>query len=176
MSDPVGRFIEARVAEEEERAKKAIDAERPGMTWHWVDPTTDEPAVPDPDTDGEYLGPSIQVSLRTIEEFPSKHVGPLPGFAISYADEVPVGVGEHIAYWDPARVLKQCRAHREILRHHTVSARILASGEELPACRICRWGDLAHPWPCPTIRALASNWDDHPDFKQLEEFKVSPMF
>ena len=58
----------------------------------------------------------------------------------------------------PARVLAQCKAYRAIVElHETVSA---APGRRELTCAEC--GSVVHP--CPTLRALASIWADHPDF------------
>jgi hypothetical protein len=72
------------------------------------------------------------------------------------ADQAAAGVTDegyiHIARHDPARVLREVAAKRKILAEH-------AQG----------WG---HPceaytgpeFPCPTLRALAGVWSDHPDY------------
>lgn len=73
------------------------------------------------------------------------------------------GVHEHIANNDPARVLKQVAAMRLVLaeheRHTLSDDRVYCSAcscsFDSPVCD-------AEPWPCPTLRALAAFWSDHP--------------
>jgi hypothetical protein len=89
--------------------------------------------------------------------------------------EIPTIVGEldvhddaaHIARHDPARVLAQCAAYREIVELHRQDEGPIAR----KGCRSCltdRSG-FADEWepdelPCPTLRALASMWAGHPEF------------
>ncbi len=57
------------------------------------------------------------------ERYPPQHVGPLSHFVLPYAEEVPAAAGGHIARWDPARVLAEVAAKREILRQLEFAAR-----------------------------------------------------
>ena len=69
----------------------------------------------------------------------------------------------HIARHDPHRVLAECAAKRRIVELHWESnARgWRAGGAPMPSrCAECR----AVPFPCPTLRALASVYADHPDY------------
>lgn len=61
----------------------------------------------------------------------------------------------HIARWDPARVLAECEAKRRIVERHHAAGR---SG----LCDECH----AQVWPCPTLRALALPYADHPEFRE----------
>jgi len=61
---------------------------------------------------------------------------------------------EHVARHDPARVLRQVQAMREILGEHQQKANI--AGEWCYNC-----GSLT--WPCANVRSAASIWSDHPD-------------
>lgn len=54
---------------------------------------------------------------------------------------------------DPARVLAQCAAMREIVGWHQ---------EILTVCQGC----ATARYPCQTLRALASIWSDHPDWRE----------
>lgn len=83
----------------------------------------------------------------------------------SWGAVVPNEEAEHIACWDPARVLAECEAKRAIVQAHpyaydlgpychTCTPRSEATGEPFT-------GDLA--WPCPTLRALVAPYRDHPD-------------
>ena len=93
-------------------ARSAIQAERPGTHWRWFDDETDEPAG----LDGEYEG---GMSLRTVEQFPARIDGwTLPAFIVQgteIAQPEQAGAFRHIARWDPARVLVECAAKRQIV-------------------------------------------------------------
>ena len=71
---------------------------------------------------------------------------------------------------DPARVLATCKAHRAIVEAHPVSTEY-----EAEYCMTCQWDvdcdapkhdhqNGAGEYPCPTLRALASIYADHPSF------------
>ena len=72
-------------------------------------------------------------------------------------------VAEHIAASDPARVLAECEAMRRIVGEH------LPGGEDGKSyCGCCWLDDLRtwEPYPCPTMRAVASVYADHPDYQE----------
>jgi hypothetical protein len=153
-------FLLARIAEDEEAARAAIDPERPGSHWHWVMDHNDTPVahghLQAAQDDGE------SVSLRTVEEYPSG-VGPLPHFVVQFG-EVHGGGGEHIARWDPARVLAECESKRRIVAEHE-------RGQYLSSyyCECCcttseATGEPHGEWPCLTLRALALPYASHPDY------------
>ena len=61
-----------------------------------------------------------------------------------------------------ARVLREVAAKRAILYIHDAD----------PKCAVCHdggWDWEPEDWPCPTIRALAAVYSDHPDY--LQEWK-----
>lgn len=68
----------------------------------------------------------------------------------------PGEVAEHIARHDPARVLREAGAGRQILALH------VPMWPEDPGSVTCTRCGLA--WPCATLRALAAVHDDHPDY------------
>lgn len=77
--------------------------------------------------------------------------------------------GEHIAYWDPARVLADIAAKRRIVERHGAFAP--RGGSKLMGfwkiCTECGSGEeYQYPtdWPCDTLRLLAALYADHPDF------------
>lgn len=66
---------------------------------------------------------------------------------------------EHFARHDPARVLAECEAKRRIVEAHGPYR--MAS---LGYCSSC--GDVPQvAYPCPTLRALAAIYADHPDYR-----------
>ena len=77
------------------------------------------------------------------------------------------GVLAHITRHDPARVLREVEAGRRVIAAHPI--RPIPNG----TCEACSAPDgfsyLADleefiDWPCPTLRALAAIWRDHPDY------------
>lgn len=61
----------------------------------------------------------------------------------------------------PAHVLAECEAKRRLVELHHEEG---AAGATY--CSSCEDRDRhdGEPWPCPTIRVLASVYADHPDF------------
>ena len=70
------------------------------------------------------------------------------------------------------RVLAECEAKRRIVELHSIR-------EASPSCSQCggytattdgQRGIVHHgyaiPWPCPTLRALALPYADHPDYRE----------
>lgn len=70
------------------------------------------------------------------------------------------------------RLLAVCEAHRRIVELHHPSPEY-----DTQACVLCQWDrDCDSPvfapdddpewlWPCPTLRALAAIYADHPDYR-----------
>lgn len=69
--------------------------------------------------------------------------------------------------WDPARVLAEITAKRAIIDAHPN-----VNDGDCGTCVVGRWGYPTHGgstierWPCPTLRALAATYADHPDFDE----------
>jgi hypothetical protein len=71
--------------------------------------------------------------------------------------------------FDPARVLAQCAAHRAIVEAHPITTEVVGYGHRTHdfGCVTC------HDWDgvtsglgyCPTLRALASVYADHADYR-----------
>lgn len=84
---------------------------------------------------------------------------------------------DHIARQDPARVLRQVEAMRAVVALHVPKV-----GDHLPRQPICAecggstWKPESAdrlapfpwvmPWPCPTLRLIASIWAGHRDYRQ----------
>jgi len=163
-------FLLARIAEDEWWAREASRRDEAyvetGVHWRWEFNDTDVVATIDP-LASEWLGlddeaNGFKMSLRSVEEFPTATVGPLPQFAIGYAEEVPTTIAGHIARHDPARVLAECEAKRRIVERHA---------DETPYCSSGAWEDTTHAEMsgvvCPTLALLASVYADHPDYQEL---------
>ncbi|MCT9092817.1 DUF6221 family protein [Streptomyces sp. ASQP_92] len=70
---------------------------------------------------------------------------------VSYTDSA-----EHIARHNPARVLADIEAKRQILDLH-----VAEPGQHPDFC-----GHDKHELPCPTLRLLALPYADHPDYRE----------
>lgn len=81
--------------------------------------------------------------------------------------------GEHFNRWNPWRVQSACIARRLLVRAHRntgpVVLRVPGRQTELLAatCLTCHDTDgQPAPWPCYTLRILAAEWAQHPDYRQ----------
>ena len=122
-------FLLARIAEDEEDARKAM----PG-------PWTSDGGV--------YAG------------HPTNEV-------VDYAYE---GNADHIARWDPARVLAECEAKRRIVEEHKGSWSCSVcldymDSDEGPGGDSCETV-VMKDWPCPTLRLLSLPYADHPAWRE----------
>jgi hypothetical protein len=80
--------------------------------------------------------------------------------------------GEHFNRWNPWRVQSACLVRRQIVRAHADAGpqvvRVPGATLELrgAVCSTCR-DEQGQPaaWPCYTMRVLASEWADHPDYR-----------
>ncbi|WP_280317280.1 DUF6221 family protein [Nocardia wallacei] len=149
-------FIEARIAEDEQIAQSAIDPERPGTHWCWEDGKRDPLQ---PGNEPEELDTQA-ISLRTVEEYPTRSVGPLPAFILCQVEARLPGGLWHIARHDPERVLRQCAAMRNVVKQY----RLLCP-------RQFNWPEGMLETLELNIRSLASIWSDHPDYRE-EEWRV----
>src|SRR5690349_9251823 len=79
----------------------------------------------------------------------------------------------HFTHWNPWRVLSTCVAKRLIIAAH----RDVGSGLDrradpdralkAHACSTCgQYDEYAIEWPCYTLRVLALDWVDHPEYRQ----------
>ena len=83
-----------------------------------------------------------------------------------FVDEAP---GEHIVRHDPARVLAEVDAKRQIIDEHRITPKDQgAGGAETFGCECCHFdyneGYQGLGW-CPTLRLLALPYADHPDYR-----------
>ena len=72
-------------------------------------------------------------------------------------------VARHINRHDPARVLREVAAKRAILAEHAPQTDGPATG-----CGRCDWDHYVicdNPRGCATLRALATIWSDHADYR-----------
>lgn len=180
-------FLVERVREDARTAQQASarTADGPsvvgGVDWFWSY-GSDTVAVNHPDY--EHVGGEIdfRVSLRSKQEWDVEYADQkLPQFAIPEAEEVQVPVGEHITTFDPKRILKAVAAKRGILVAHMPVFRdvIYTDGEaeqviETEVCGACvphnaavHVFDSSPGGPCKTLRHLATEYDEHPDYRPV---------
>ncbi|MCD7440252.1 DUF6221 family protein [Streptomyces lincolnensis] len=76
------------------------------------------------------------------------------------------GVARHIAEWDPARVLREIDAKRQLLAlHRPVQQRSTGSGGgTIEDCQVC--GHFPAQYPCVTLRLLALPYADRPGYRE----------
>lgn len=78
----------------------------------------------------------------------------------------------HFTRWNPWRVLSTCVAKRLIIAAHRDVGPGLDRRAEVDrslkrrACSTCgQYDEYAIEWPCYTLRVLALDWVDHPDYR-----------
>ena len=89
-------------------------------------------------------------------------------------------VGEHFDRWNPWRVESACIGRRLLVKAHRNAGpavtQIPGKDHELysATCATCgQSGEHPAPWPCYTLRVLALEWANHPDYRP-EWRPVSP--
>ena len=68
----------------------------------------------------------------------------------------------HARCLDPALVLREVEAKRKILADHERVMQDMPWERIPPSINCARCSP--HPWPCPTVLALAAVYSDHPDY------------
>jgi hypothetical protein len=121
-------FLEARIAEDERDANDATGAS-------WV-------VLPGVDVS------MVNIDARLVRDDKWKF-GRLGHIATTSHD---AAYAEHIARWDPARVVAECAAKRAILDQHERAHRV---------CVTCE-----REFPCPTLEIMAAVYSDHPDYDE----------
>jgi hypothetical protein len=145
MTGDLAAFLAARLDEDEAAAQAAASVA--GPDWHHA-------------LDDDGLGYTVRLLSAAGSRLADTHRN----------DEE---IAPHLARYDPARVLLGVAAKRAILAEH-VNAQDL--GAPIPAvCNRCTTDEVqirffspteCLPWPCPTVRALAAVYSDHPDYRQ----------
>lgn len=96
---------------------------------------------------------------------------PLVTEAASYVgDTIDREVADHIARHDPARVLREVEAKRQLIEEHPSALGWDGSQADATVCRTCAenstdGGLNGDPYPCRTLRLLALPYTDHPDYR-----------
>jgi hypothetical protein len=89
-------------------------------------------------------------------------------------------VGEHFDRWNPWRVESACIGRRLLVKAHRTSGPVLTHlpGKDqvlyAATCATCgRSSEHPAPWPCYTLRVLALDWANHPDYRA--EWRPVPL-
>jgi hypothetical protein len=161
--DDLVAFLRARLDEDEQVARSATSG-----PWKWIGDIEARDATLC--RTSPQLGVIIDV-IYALGEYTAGYVVVRPEDA------------DHIAHFDPARVLAEVAAKRRIIELHTIVHRDIGwleddEGEqvemydELPVCGHCvpkhshfRRRDEVPVGPCPTLRLLALPFADHPDYQ-----------
>lgn len=75
------------------------------------------------------------------------------------------GTGVHIARHNPARILAECAAKRAILNIHTDRDGDCSRCSDYAWFAVLDGGDH-ETYPCPTVKAIAAVYSDHPDYRK----------
>jgi hypothetical protein len=162
MTADLSAFLLARVSEDEAVAQTASPG---GWSYGDVDSVA-----------GGTLYDETRTIASLVYEQPADHDGAIVRHLL--APEADAN-GIHIARHDPARVLAQCAALREVVAAHELTPYygLDRHGRWLPSegepkfwyCD-CESGDgmIGRDGPCSTLRALATIWSDHPDYRPEE--------
>lgn len=142
----ITEFLLARIAEDEAAAKAAS----PGG-WQFSGIAS---------VAGGTLYDETRRIVDVVYERPDDHDGSIVRHLLSSEADAN---GLHIARHDPARVLAECEAKRRIMERH--NAQPFFDDPESFYCATCNEG-IGGFHPCPTLRALAAVYADHPDYDQ----------
>jgi len=95
-----------------------------------------------------------------------------PGYRWDQSDHADDADGAHAAHWNPWRVLSSCVAKRLVIAaHRDVGPGLDRRAEpdrslKAHACSTCgQYDEYAIEWPCYTLRVLAIDWVEHPDYR-----------
>ena len=145
-------FLLARIAEDEAVAQAASSG-----PWGF------DPRDEDLGEDGTvWCAESHPDSIKNGMQYASTYVAQTSYDGQSWSVHNSNADGEHIARWDPARVLAECEAKRRIVvdLHRPVT-----DGEGDWFCDMLETGAESN-WPCETIRLLALPYADHSDYRE----------
>ena len=145
-------FLLARIAEDEAWADACE-----GLHWEWRGNELDDLVTPDPAID-EYIDGESVCSLRSVETFPYGSMsGEGPRFLIHSAEDTLATAAGHIARHDPARVLRECEAKRQIIADWASEKR---DGPHHDSASIAVVFALRR-----VLRIMATEYADHPDYR-----------
>jgi len=160
MTGDLAAFLAARLDEDEAAAKRALDTVAGWPQEVWVTPEADE------------LIPSVGVS----EPSPKRYLRLWNDAGRILTDHGWVVHDTAVCVWSEgvaARLLREAAAKRAVMAEHFSTDDL---GAPIPAvCNRCTTDAIqirfispteCLPWPCPTVRALAAVYRNHPDYRQ----------
>jgi hypothetical protein len=181
MTVSIVDFLKARIREDEKWARlvsappSELDPEPvDGVHWDWVVGPDCEPLdIPDPfskEANGMLTETGTIAWLSTVEKY---HLvegdDPAPGIYSDGIHNMEGPTAAHIARHDPARVLREVAAKRAILEDHRIIKADIDTEEFDLGCERCHFNrdeGVAGCGYCPTLKALAAVYGDHPDYDE----------
>ncbi len=158
MSDLVA-FLIARLDEDQAAARRMLDGAEP-QVWPWEVWVT-------PGIRGDVGAWDVAPSVATAEYAPKRYRR-LWGQADSeypHSDDGWLVHESAICVWSEdvaKRALREVEAKRSILADHERVMQDMPWERIPPSINCARCSP--HPWPCPTVLALAAVYSDHPDY------------
>ncbi|MEH0627821.1 DUF6221 family protein [Streptomyces stelliscabiei] len=179
MDEPM-QWLSAQLDEDERIARAASGGTVVGEPGNWRSaPGGDEWETFRTDCDEDEL----LVALRPGLPRPPDVMSGLWGEVVCYrpafedpGDESPLSQFEHAARHDPARVLREVEAKRQLLEPHepTMNPSVDSDLDNLndrstwlPVCSACQ-STIGHPgdWPCLPVRLLLAPYSDRPGYRE----------
>jgi hypothetical protein len=113
-------------------------------------------------------GPWSRMGQRVLDPSPPSDrlgVGMAVGHAAASADFNETA--DHIAAWDPARVLREIDAKRKLANLHRPVRSPQPDGITNLDCSTCGGEEKLSPsWPCPSLRLLAAPYSDRDGYRE----------
>jgi hypothetical protein len=161
MSDDLVAFLRARLTDDERAAKAAPDG-----PWGVAEARQEGPwTVLGAFTPHERFNTASDTREITVRR------EQIAGADLGAGGVRTRAAAEHIARHDPARVLADVEAKRELVKLHGRAVLRAGGGAQYfdteTVCRSCepnyQFRELS--WPCTTLRLLALPYADHPDYR-----------
>jgi hypothetical protein len=102
----------------------------------------------------------VEFILERIEEDEKCAMEAIDRHPIGHAWAADSDDAEYFSRWNPWRTLNVCLIRRRVLSVHKPVAN---RGGDV-GCAACDPGAGSVSWPCETMRLLALDWVEHPDF------------
>lgn len=175
--DELVRWLEEQIAEDELIARAASGSTVVGEPGNWQPaPGGDEWEATRTDCDEDELLVALRPGLPRPPEALSGYWGAIVDFKPEWEDPrvaSPLPQFEHAARHDPARVLREVDAKRQLLALHEPSRNVGADSNEddssafVVCCGLCQVGVVQDgDWPCETLRLLALPYSDRPGYRE----------
>jgi hypothetical protein len=160
MRDRLNECERIAMAASSDRDRKAAEPEH----WHWECTEDDQPvdvdlAIASGDECLQHnAGDHWVIGLRSIEEYPTRSVGPVCHIIMKVQDVSPQ-FARHVQTFDPARIMRDVTNKRRIVEDYRITA---AAARREPDARLYAMRDTL----ASCVRALAAEWDQHPGYAE----------